>query len=74
MSQRHTSCLDNYWVYFPTKKGRFKSKMAAGRTNSVGDPLRIQRMTDHDIDQGDQRTDQVDQDTDPVGQYCGQYV
>ena len=42
--------------------------MAAGRINSVGDPLRIQRMTDNDIDQGDQRTDQVDQDTDPVGQ------
>ena len=48
--------------------------MAAGRINSVGDPLRIPRMTHHDIDQGDQRTDQVDQDTDPVGQYCGQYV
>ena len=41
--------------------------MAAERINSVGDPLRIQRMTDHDIDQEDQRTDQVDQDTDPVG-------
>ena len=48
--------------------------MATERINSVGDPLRIQRMTDHDIDQGDQRTDQVNQDTDPVGQYCGQYV
>ena len=48
--------------------------MAAGRINSIGDPLRIQRMTDRDIDQGDQHTDQVDQDTDPVGQYCGQYV
>ena len=47
---------------------------SASRINSVGDPLRIQRMTDHDIDQGDQRTDQVDQDTVPVGQYCGQYV
>ena len=53
--------------YFPGRKGRFKSKMVAGRINSVRDPLRIQRMTDHDIDQ-------VDQDTDPVGQCCGKYV
>ena len=52
----------------------FLSKMVAGRINSVGDPLRIQRMTDHDVDLGDQHTDQVDQDTDPVGQYCCQYV
>ena len=48
--------------------------MAAGRMNSVGDPLRIQRMPDHDVDQGDQHTDQVDQDTNLVGQYYGQYV
>ena len=41
--------------YFPAKKGRFKSKMAAGGTNSVGDA--IQRMTD-----------QVEQDSDQVGQ------
>ena len=60
--------------YFPAKKGRFKSKMVAGRINSVCDPLRIQRMTDHDIDQGDQHTDQVDQDTDLVSQCCDQYV
>ena len=46
--------------------------MVARRINSVGDPLRVQRMTDHDIDQGDPRTDQVDQETDPVGQCCGQ--
>ena len=59
--------------YFPAKKRRFKSKIAAGRIYSVGDPLRVQRMTDHDIHQGDQHTD-GDQDTDPVGQYCGQYV
>ena len=60
--------------YFPAKKRKFKLKMAAGRENSVGDPLRIQRMTDDDMDQEDQHTEQVDQDTDPVGQYCGQYV
>ena len=48
--------------------------MAAGQINSVGNPSRIQRMTDHDIDQRDKRTDQVDQDTNPVGQCCGQYV
>ena len=62
---------------FPAKKERFKSKMAAGRISSVGDPLRIQRnerMIYRDNDQGDQQTDQADQDTDPVGQYCGQYV
>ena len=41
--------------YFSAKRGRFKSKMAAGGINSVGDA--IQRMTD-----------QVVQDTDPVGQ------
>ena len=70
MFKRYTSCPDNYWVYFPAKKGRFKSMMAAER---IG-PLRIQRRTDHDIEQGDQHNDQVDQDTDPVGQYCGQYV
>ena len=49
--------------YFPAKKGRFKSKMAAGgRINSVGDAF--QRMTD----QVEQDSDQVDQGTDPVGQ------
>ena len=48
--------------------------MVAERINSVGDPLRIQRMTDHDIEQEDQHTKQVDQDTDPLSQYCGQYV
>ena len=60
--------------YFRAKKGRFKSKTAAGRMNNVGDPLRIQRMPDHDVDQGDQHTDQVDQDTNLVGQYYGQYM
>ena len=49
-------------AYFPAKKGRFKSKMAARGINNVNDAL---RMTD-------QGTAQVEQDSNQVGQDCSQ--
>ena len=49
-------------AYFPAKKGRFKSKMAARGINNVNDAL---RMTDQD-------TAQVEQDSNHVGQDCSQ--
>ena len=56
MSRQHLG------AYFPTKKGRFKSKMAARGINNVNDAL---RMTD-------QGTAQVEQDSNQVGQDCSQ--
>ena len=56
MSRQHLG------VYFLTKKGRFKSKMAARGINNVNDAL---RMTDQGIAQ-------VEQDSNQVGQDCSQ--
>ena len=56
MSRQHLG------AYFPTKKGRFKSKMAARGINNVND---ASRMTD-------QGTAQVEQDSNQVGQDCSQ--
>ena len=56
MSRQHLG------AYFTTKKGRFKSKMAARGINNVNDAL---RMTD-------QGTAQVEQDSNQVGQDCSQ--
>ena len=64
MSQQSLGC------YFPAKKGRLKSKMAAGRRiNGVNDALR-EVVKDLDIDQGDQDIDEGD--INRVGNICGE--